>query len=179
LAGRTPHEATHAFLEKLQLALSCVTGAVLNNRGGSYVSETPHVVTLRDGSAERLSTEDDIWLGVTMQYRLVEDDGPRGPWRVKTTAYVYSVEDGAGQEYVAYHWHPQLPRYTRPHVHVRGPHDHWHKMHMPTGRVALEDVLRLLIEEIGVDPRRDDWSDVLDSTQAGFEAWRTWPAPNA
>lgn len=45
--------------------------------------------------------------------------------------------------------------------------------HVPTGRVAMEDVLRLLIE-LGVQPRRDDWQAVLDETQSAFERWRSW-----
>jgi hypothetical protein len=179
LAGRTPHEATHAFLEKLRLALSCVTDAVLNNRGGSWPSETPHVVVLADGGPQRISSAElDVWLRVSMNYRLVEEPGPRGPWRVTTTSYMYALENGAGVEYVGYHWHPQVPGNTRPHLHVRGEDENWHKLHMPTGRIALEDVVRFAVEELAVEPRRGDWSEVLDSTQEGFEAWRTWPAPN-
>jgi hypothetical protein len=33
-----------------------------------------------------------------------------------------------------------------------------------------------------VEPLRDDWEEILDRTQAGFETWRTWggkPAPES
>ena len=40
--------------------------------------------------------------------------------------------------------------------------------------IALEQVLRMLIDEFGVQPRRDDWRDVLTETQEAFETYRTW-----
>jgi hypothetical protein len=35
--------------------------------------------------------------------------------------------------------------------------------HIPTGFVTLSDVVRLLIEELGVEPRRQDWRTVLET----------------
>jgi hypothetical protein len=49
--------------------------------------------------------------------------------------------------------------------------------HVPTGRIALEELLRMAIAEFGARPRRKDWEQVLERTQAGYEDWRTWPAP--
>lgn len=49
-----------------------------------------------------------------------------------------------------------------------------HKYHIPTGRVSLEDVLRLAIAEFGVQGQRADWREVIGGTQAKFEQWRTW-----
>lgn len=37
-------------------------------------------------------------------------------------------------------------------------------MHIPTGFVTLADIVRLLIAEFGVEPRRSDWQRVLDRT---------------
>ena len=48
--------------------------------------------------------------------------------------------------------------------------------HLPAGRVSLEEVLRLAVKHLGVEPRRDDWDDVPETTTQGiYEAWRTWP----
>jgi hypothetical protein len=47
--------------------------------------------------------------------------------------------------------------------------------HLPTGRIAFEQFIRLIILEFGVTPRRGDWETVLDDAQAAFEAYRTWP----
>ena len=38
------------------------------------------------------------------------------------------------------------------------------RMHLPTGQVAIEDVIRLAIVEFGVRPRRADWAAVLART---------------
>jgi hypothetical protein len=53
--------------------------------------------------------------------------------------------------------------------------DEVRKAHFPTGRLAFEDVLRLVITQFGVIPLRDDWETMLERTQAAFEDWRTWP----
>jgi hypothetical protein len=37
----------------------------------------------------------------------------------------------------------------------------------------------MAITEFDAKPRRTDWQEVLDRTQAGYEAWRTWPSPRA
>jgi hypothetical protein len=41
--------------------------------------------------------------------------------------------------------------------------------HYPTGRVAVEDVLRLVIEEFAIEPLREDWNEVLTQRQSPFE----------
>lgn len=44
-------------------------------------------------------------------------------------------------------------------VHGRGGR---RRAHLPTGRVSVESVLRLLLHDLDVTPRRDDWREVLD-----------------
>jgi hypothetical protein len=44
-----------------------------------------------------------LGLIVTMHYRVVEDPGPRGPWKVSTAAYIYELTDEQEQRIVAYH----------------------------------------------------------------------------
>lgn len=48
------------------------------------------------------------------------------------------------------------------------------KLHLPTGRVSFEAVVRCLISDWGVTPARDDWREVLDDTERRFLAYRTW-----
>ena len=45
--------------------------------------------------------------------------------------------------------------------------------HVPTGRVALQDVLRLAITDLGTRPQRDDWRQILDETQSAYEMARS------
>lgn len=155
---------------------------MINVSGGYHVAEHSHALTLGDGDFQPLRGPHDLSLSVAQRYRIIEFEGPRGPWKVTTVAYAYVLQRGRGQEVFAYHWSPAGPgRVRRPHVHL-GPgaevgFEPLSGAHLATGRIALEDVLRLAIEELAVEPLRDDWSDVLDLTQAGYEDWRTWPAP--
>jgi hypothetical protein len=48
------------------------------------------------------------------------------------------------------------------------------RVHIPTGRITLEAVIRLAIEEFETPPLRADWSAILDESQAAFEQWREW-----
>lgn len=81
---------------------------------------------------------------------------------------------------LAYHWHPDANSpVTVPHVHLGsivlkrdGVIDH--KSHLPTGRVPLQQVLRLAITDFDVKPLRPDWSEVLDETEAAFGQERSW-----
>lgn len=76
-----------------------------------------------------------------------------------------------GPEVCSYQWHPvgQSP-VTIPHLHIGrgatgnvttfGPRG-LHRIHFPTKHIAVEDVLRLAITELGVEPRRPDWDAIL------------------
>ena len=179
MAGRTPAEAVNNYLGPLQRAISCVTNSVLNVRGGYDPSPDPHPLALGDGGPVRVSTNPHFFLTVLQNYRVVEFEGPRGPWKVSIVSYYYSLKDTEDRE-VLYHWHPHGESdVTFPHLHLRtgsqlGSTD-LSQVHFPTGRVSLEDVLRLAIQELGVTPKRTDWMEALDNTQAAHEEWRTWP----
>jgi hypothetical protein len=152
LAGRTPPEAVAAFVEPLQQAISCVSPAVLQVAGGYRPAAHPHALVLADGEPQPLRAEAELALRVAQQYRIVEDTESRGPWKVQTAAYSYVVNLG-DQELLAYQWNPLGGgRVTRPHLHVGGAAGEligdFRRLHLPTGRIALEDVLRLLVEEL-------------------------------
>jgi hypothetical protein len=108
-------------------------------------------------------------------YRLLEVPAPRGPWKVTTVAYYYALEEWDGQEILAYHWHPnERSAVTFPHLHLsaaaRIGREELMTAHLPTSRITLEDALRLAIVSFGVTPRRTEWSDLLDRTQAANDA---------
>jgi hypothetical protein len=48
------------------------------------------------------------------------------------------------------------------------------KLHLPTGRVAFEEVIVCLLNELDVLPARDDWEQVLNETFLRFRTYRTW-----
>jgi hypothetical protein len=136
-----------------------------------------HALTISDdpvplGGPERVS------LSARHHYRIIETDDPRGPWRLASVGYLYMLIARDGREVIAFHWHPNgRSPVTFPHIHL-GPaamvgHVKLAAAHVPTGRVALADVLHLAISELTVEPQRADWETVLDEAKAADEAVRT------
>ncbi len=73
-----------------------------------------------------------------------------------------------------YHWHTEgRGHVSNPHRHL-GPagqvrHRPLANAHLPTGDVALQDVLRLAIEEFEAQPLKPDWAEILRRTRRAFE----------
>jgi len=40
--------------------------------------------------------------------------------------------------------------------------------------VSIESVLRLLLDDLGVSAKRDDWAQILDAAEAPFIKYRRW-----
>jgi hypothetical protein len=184
MAGKPPPEAVINFLDPLTRALSCVTREVVSVRGGYHVAIPPHALLFQNNPVV-LGQDKRFALKLIQQYRIVEDEEPgRGPWKVSTVAYYYTLETpetsaAPSQEVLGYHWHPQERNaVTYPHLHLyQGAGTLRHnliKAHLPTARVAVEDVLRCVITQLGVVPLRDDWEAILTETQSAFQQWRTW-----
>lgn len=188
MAGRTPHEAVERFLRPLQRTISCVTTAVLDNRGGSYPRPQPHSLLLNTGFPVRLAGESRLALSFALEYLIVSISRSQAPWRVRMVSYFFQMEDDGGREVFASHWHPRgigyatmphlhsLARYrwcglcrighaTMPHLHLgaraRVGRSELVGAHLPTGRVIIARVLRLAIAELGVRPIRADWARYL------------------
>lgn len=172
MAGKTPREAVQNFVGPLQTALSCVTNSVLQIYGGYYPRSEPHVATIADGDPVPLRGDSRISLQIRHWYRIVEDAGPRGPWKVQTAGYYYSLKDSSDQEILAYHWHPQSEP-TFPHLHLEAGagigRQELTKAHLPTERISLEHVLRIALNDFGCYPLKPDWEEVLAQTQSAYD----------
>ena len=80
---------------------------------------------------------------------------------------MYQVDGADERELFAYHWHPVGRSHeVGPHLHISGRTDpaELGDAHFPTGPIILADIVRLLIQDFDVRPRRADWSRVLDAT---------------
>jgi hypothetical protein len=171
----SPAEAVSRYLAPIQRAVSCVATTVVNVRGGYFVSAKPHSLVLGDGSDPvPLRGTQTVALHITQQYAIVPAES--GDWRVTTHGYVYGLLKVDGRELIGFHWHPLItPEVAFPHLHVyeagsdRVIHD---RAHIPTGRITLEDVLRFAIRDLGVEPLRDDWDEVLTASQLAHEQHR-------
>lgn len=84
------------------------------------------------------------------------------------------MHDRNGREVLAWHWQPG-PEYAgpdQPHLHVSAavgfPDGRGHrtmveldKLHLPTGEVSLPGIVRMVVEEFGVQPIAGDWRERL------------------
>ena len=132
----------------------------------------PHVLVLGFGSPVKLKTVNgvDIRLTLSMGFKVVAVSDELGQWKVHTISYNYQISNG-NSEILSYHWHPDAhPQIWFPHLHMKGKHS---KTHLPTGRVSIEEVIRLLIAEFGVKAK-GDWEHILLKAQRTFEKDRTW-----
>jgi len=130
----------------------------------------PPVIRLRqiDGFA---------YLRSSLQYRYADDDRFPGERKVSTHDYAHTLGETPSLKPGLYSWEwaAREPRY--PHVHVRRGHRDFAglgKIHIPTGRVFFEDVVRFLIEEHEVEPVREDWRTILDECAHLVGSWATW-----
>lgn len=176
MPGRTPAEAVVDYRDPIQRAVDCVVPTVVNIRGGYHPSDRPHSLILGDGSPQRLrGTRIVISLSHLYRVMLLEDpDDPRGSWGVNTVGYMYALCEREGPEILSYHWHPfREGEFTLPHLHLGAGagigRPELVAAHLPTGRIAIEDFLRLVLRDFGATPRRSDWEAVLSETQAALE----------
>ena len=177
MPGATAREAVEEFLRPLRRVVSCVTPGVLNVAGGYHPSARPHSVLIGDGLPVKLAGAGRLKLRMVHHYRVVEDTGARGLWKVRTAAYYYSLDDFNEREVISYHWHPEGQSPIRfPHLHL-GPgsgcqREELGTAHCPAGRISIEDFLRFAIVDFRVEPLRDDWSHVFGEAQRSFQSWR-------
>lgn len=181
MAGRTPHEALEAFIGPLQQSLSCITDAVLDThkRGNKeYPNRESYSITTNAGKPADLLCDNGLSLSFIMWYRVVKDDADRDPWRATTTGYYYSLDDSNQKEIVAYHWHPTISDIDFPHLYIEQgsgvTRKELFRAHLPTGRIALEDMIWCTIRDFSIQVLRDDWVGVLTRNRDAFRTLQTW-----
>lgn len=148
-------------------------------RGGYYASPTPHPLTLMDGLPVELGGGTGLTVQVSQQYRVIENPDPQEPWQVRTVAYHYTLGETDGHEILSYQWHPNVRgSVSFPHLHLQYGaqlgRSEFEKAHLPTGRVALEDFVRLTINDFSVAPIKEEWEQVLQEGRREFDSDRSW-----
>lgn len=180
MPSRTPGEALESHRQSIQRLVSCISNHVIGvNYPRAYFPSLPDSVSsfaifeLGNGLGVPLRSEASIAVRVQLTAEIVQDleiPGSRS-WMVRTGGYLISFSVD-GRELVAYQWHPHgRSPVTDPHLHI-GPAIAGSSMqigtrtvnrvHFPTGVVTLASMVRLAIEEFGVEPLRTDWQAVLD-----------------
>jgi hypothetical protein len=158
----------------LRRALSCITTAQLFVPRGKRPGEIEALALSEDPLPLRSARIGPLRFILGHQFKVVQDG--RHSWHVSTTWYRYHLTDPLNRELLAWHWHPATSPY--PHLHVPAglieP-----RVHIPTGRVSMESVIRLLLSDLQVPPAREhasDYGQVLDDCEGKFIEHRRWHA---
>lgn len=181
MPGRTPREAFDSYADPLKAVFGCITHEplrreILKNRQNAAGISMEHFFFAN--APVRLKTADRNYaLTFDQYYRVVRT--AEGIYRVKTESYTYEIEDEESRhELFAFHWEPHSA-IAFPHMHIgfvlRGhelPIDN--KAHIPTGRVAVEDVVLFTLRELSVKPLREDWEEVIGRARERFFEYRSW-----
>ena len=175
MPGRTQQEAFDAFTEPLRQAISCVAHAKLTR--SKLSSDLEQEVVLQPLPLQIPNSAYQLFMSHSFRYLKTGI----GEWRVTSLRYEYAVEVvKTRQEVVAFHWEG--------HRNGNAPFAHLHlgyanarnlphlepKPHIPTGRVAFEDVIYFLISELGISPLKEDWPSILAQVRKPFMAYKTW-----
>lgn len=180
IPAKSKGAAHKRYIRFLQLSLSCVSRSAHFVTGQRPFGAKEELALTTEPERVRLGREGEapIFLSAVQEFHFTPDPRYKGEWKVQTDAYVYHVflgEDEADQLF-AWHWHPSIRPGCHLHVGPRiGRSRALYRLHVPTGRVAFEEVLRFLIDEFDIRRARKDWNDILSDSQARFEAFRTWP----
>ncbi len=148
------------------------TGLLLNGGKSTRLTDTVPAIALR--VRQFFLTEE------------VPESARRERYRVSITGYYYALvradtraDPGTdrGSELLAFHWHPESAEggphvVTFPHLHIDSSvlrEQALAKMHIPTGRMAIEDILRLAIRDFKARPLDRGWEQRLQETAAELE----------
>lgn len=180
--GRNPGEALERYRELLARVFSCCwphAYLAADRKAAEQDPEKIHALLLNRGAqiplrggrvalrfAERFSFD---------QQQEVSADQR---WHLSIRGYLFALEIAgpSEEEILVWHWDPDAlakpPRKPAPfpHLHIGTreltPAHLERKHHIPTGHVAIEDVLWFAFEELGVIPIRGDWQTVLAESRA-------------
>ena len=180
MPGASPAAAVNAFLKPLREATSCIGGAHfdLTPRARGDVGET-HAWTLNRGRP--IEVAKDLSFSASMRFETLDlgRSENRNRFRVTTREYIYAVSHH-GHEVIAAHWHPASSSpVTTPHWHIGAKAltkvgVYLERAHIPSPRVSFEQMIRFMIEQMNVEPHRDDWSKTLRRTESQFQAHKSW-----
>lgn len=191
LASRTPNEALDDYVVRVQVALSCIVNVISFGSGstpGKLHTLTLYALGQSRPNSIRLRTHGwngELILRIVQRYDLQfqPDFLLSLHFEVSTAFYHYQILDRDGGEIVVFHWEPdgRSPVGT-PHLHVpaagpvilpqpdgsrvAGAKTHLSKLHLPTGRIGIEEIVELLVADFNVDPLLPNWREVLTGARS-------------
>ena len=178
--------AARDFLRRIREVYKLVSDAELADAWpGNDALIVGHGVTPTSRRGRPVQLSNGMYLNVELTLR-ARDTAPR---HLVTDRASYTYQAGHGVDdprpLFAYQYdrNAAFP-YPRCHLHVfAAPDDYaqerpFSRLHLPTRRITLEQIVWHLIQEHDVEPRRDDWRQVLWRHEEWFRTIqqdRTWP----
>jgi hypothetical protein len=147
LPGATEAKAVDSYATEIQESIACITDARLIYTPSDPSSAFPFTLKFDAMPPEASLGASGLLLFFAQGFSVGRQ--PSGEWKVSTEAYIYAVKDRHYGKLFSYDWHPAKFR-KDPHFHIsqgasiRG----MNRRHFPSGRIAIESLIRFLIEEI-------------------------------
>jgi hypothetical protein len=122
-----------------------------------------------------------LFLAVSQQLRVEQQ--PDKTWKLRTLEYTYHLLEGSSPDskwIIRWEYVSHIQRrneHSRHHVHIATVVDtpagkmDLDKLHLSTGWVTIEEVIRFLVAEMGVKPKISDWDDQLLESEELFKKW--------
>ena len=180
LIGATPERIFSTFRDHLA---SLLNGTITDARLGLVVYGKE--ATIAFGSADRpeaaLLRSGRWFLALGQNLRAIRQ-GERS-WRLRTIQYRYRIQGARSEddpwylrfEYVSREIRRSL--YPRHHLHLPLELSCGNRCvdlgeaHIPTGWVTVEELIRFLIQGLGVRPRKGNWDKLLRDSEEKFSEW--------
>jgi hypothetical protein len=173
MSGRAAREAVGAYRVPIQNVLSCFAKGRLSV--SSYDPSVPGVLTFNAGKPTRLKGPSHLPFTCSQNYEIVASGDVTRPWKVHTTKYIYRLIGQNDAGIVDYHWHPDnRADKAFPHLHAT---QYGCKLHHPTGRVLIEDLLLLSVECGAIPLDEAKWLRISRKNLRDFAKGATWGIP--
>lgn len=111
--------------------------------------------------------EGDVHCLQTLAYSYRVGQGPsRQDWLIRWEYNSRETQEGARGLHPRHHCHLRagLPCFGNQELLLA-------KMHIASGWVTIEEVIRFLIHELGVTPKTDNWDQILRESEEKFRDW--------
>ncbi len=169
MPGRDQKEAWRAFKDPISRAVGC-----LDMSARLVERRFENGVMLLGSSSPGIKFGDALMLVFSLQLEPVKD---ADQWRMTTRRYDFTLVSRTRSTEVVFgwHWHPasKRSRITYPHVHVPSA-SAFKTRHIPTGRVALEDVILFGFDDLGVLPAHQDARRIVAEVRDKHRQYRSW-----
>lgn len=183
--ARSEGEAIRQYLTPLEAAIAAFAENVIFLY--SPPDPTTHIRSLTIVSGDAVLLQDAngdlrLALGIELGFRVVPSPLQPRRWTVETTKYIYRLEEPTlpVREIVAYHWHPEVPGISFPHIHMRTAKGHAAHLHVATPHATLREVFLTVMREYQVVPtaaHRHDYLDLTLTADETLQASMRWAMP--